>query len=193
MHGPWQARFEGKRTTVPAGQRWRTPLIPGRGRWIPVCSRPAWSTRASPRTGLKTVLKNQKTKTNQPTNQQTNKQTKNWPKLTWGRKGLFHFTTSESKLITKGSQGKKECKTGSWRQEMKQKSWKKVDYRLNFQGLLSLSLYTTQDPLPKGSTIPRGSGIPTSITNKENAPLICLQTNLMEAFPQLRFPLPQWF
>ena len=45
---------------IPVGRWWHTPLIPALGRqrqWISVSSRPAWFTRASSRTGSKTIVK----------------------------------------------------------------------------------------------------------------------------------------
>jgi hypothetical protein len=51
-------------------------------------------------------------------------------------------------------------------------------------GLLSPFSYTTQDPLPMGSTTHSGLGLPTPIINQENVLQICLQANLVAIFSQ---------
>ena len=55
------------------------------------------------------------------------------------------------------SQVPTEDRTGTWRQELKQKSWRDVPYWLAPHGLLSLLSYRTQDHQPKGG--PTHSGI----------------------------------
>jgi hypothetical protein len=50
------------------------------------------------------------------------------------------------------SQVPTEDRTGTWRQELKQKSWRDVPYWLAPHGLLSLLSYSTQDHQPRYST-----------------------------------------
>ena len=53
------------------------------------------------------------------------------------------------------------------------------------QGWLSILSYTIQNHLPRHSNTHNGLGLPTSVTNQENAPQPCLQANLVGAFFQL--------
>lgn len=59
---------------------------------------------------------------------------------------------------------------------------------LALQCLLSLLSYSTQDHLTRSGTTHHRLGPLTSLINKENAPQVCLQANLMELFPQLTPP-----
>lgn len=49
--------------------------------------------------------------------------------------------------------------------------------------------------MSSGGTTHIGLGAPTSVTSQENVPQTCLQAVLLEAIPQLRFPLLRilWF
>jgi len=51
--------------------------------------------------------------------------------------------------------------------------------------------YITQDYLPGGRIVHRKLIPSVSITNQENVPHACPLANLMDAFLQLRFPLPK--
>jgi hypothetical protein len=53
---------------------------------------------------------------------------------------------------------------------------------------LNLLSYRTQVHQPWSGTTHNELGPLPSITNKENAQQICLQSDLMEAFSQLKFP-----
>lgn len=54
---------------------------------------------------------------------------------------------------------------------------------------MACSACTPQDHFPRGGTIHNGLGLPTSITNSENALETCLQTNLKKVVFQLRVSL----
>ena len=56
-------------------------------------------------------------------------------------------------------------------------------------GLLSLFSSSTWEPPAHRQPHHRRVGPPTSIINQENAPRVCLWTNLIEAFSQLSLPL----
>ena len=60
-------------------------------------------------------------------------------------------------------------------------------------GLLSYHYYTTKkDHLPRDGTTHRRLSPHASIINQENAPHMCLQTNLVEEIPQVISPLSRW-
>jgi hypothetical protein len=73
---------------------------------------------------------------------------------------------------------------GSQDKRLSQRPWSTL-----LTGLPS-SLSAAQDGLLKVDTAYRGRGPSTSITDQDNSPLTGLQASLMEALPQLRFPLP---
>lgn len=92
-----------------------------------------------------------------------------WPKASWGGKGLFDFRVP----------------VHPWKkpqaQELRQRPCWDSLYWLSFHDLVSLLFDTIQDHLPRGGTVHRELGLPTSIPNQENAPQPCPQASLEDA------------
>lgn len=102
-------------------------------------------------------------------------------------KGVLQLTALRSRSIMEAHQDRRS------RQELKQKSWRHAVYRLAPLGSLSLLSYTTEYHLSGGSATHSELDPPTQITSQDNTPQMCLQASLMEAFAQLKFPLPGSF
>lgn len=84
-----------------------------------------------------------------------------WSRTTWGWKGLFQPTVcSTSQFTTKG------CQSSNWYT----KPWRSAADWLAPPGFLSLFSYTAQNHMPWAGSNHSDSGLPTSITNEENAP-----------------------
>lgn len=64
-----------------------------------------------------------------------------WLEATWGRKGLFHLTVYRIQSIIGGT------KTGTWKQELKQKPRRSAACLLVTHGLPSFLSCITQDHL----------------------------------------------
>lgn len=75
-----------------------------------------------------------------------------------------------------------ELKTGTWRQELKQKAWQTAAYQLVPHDLLSY-INSLSGMIPSTVSWP---ALPTSVTDKEKT---FPQTSLLGTFPQLKFPL----
>lgn len=88
--------------------------------------------------------------------------------------------------IIEESQGRNTRGTGTWKQELKQRSMENT-YRPASHGLLNLLSYTSQDHLPRGGTAPSGLCSPSSNINGENIPQASLQVSMNEEIPPLRF------
>jgi hypothetical protein len=88
-----------------------------------------------------------------------------------------------------GAEEKKKKKKKKTNNNNKKPHTKKSSLLAYSPCLLSLVCDVTQGHLPSASNASNGPESPPSITEQEIAPLTCLQVNLMEAIPQLRFPL----
>lgn len=89
-----------------------------------------------------------------------------------------------------GSRDRNLRRTGTWKQELKQKPQRGAAYGLVFPTLLSLLSYTSQDRLLWNGTAHSELDSPASI-NRENALQSCLQANQIETLSYLRFPFPR--
>lgn len=91
--------------------------------------------------------------------------------------GIFGFYLSQRLL--------RKVIAGTWKQELRQKPWKKLVYWFAFQGLLSLLSYTTQDQCPSVGYIHSDLGTPSSRINEENTWQTRLCTRIMKAFSSI--------
>jgi len=104
-----------------------------------------------------------------------------------GRNGFIASYKLES--LIKGSQDRSSSRNqeaGTETESTEKKNAAGLLSRLTFSQLS----YITQDHLPKGALPTVGCVLSHQSLNKKMPLQACLQANLMEAFSQLRFPLP---
>lgn len=106
-----------------------------------------------------------------------------------------HFISSDTpRSIPEGNKGKSSRQAGMWRQELKQRQWGML-----FNGLLLMgcSMYfffnTTQDHLPRDGSAHSEMSLPHINHRSRKHPIDLSTCNLMEAFSQLMFHLPDDF
>jgi hypothetical protein len=104
------------------------------------------------------------------------------------RKGFISIYISRLYFITEGSQGMNSNRPGTWREELIQRPWRGPAYWFAPHVLLSPLSWKTQDhQIRNGTTLSGRDPLP-SITDQEKCLQACLQSDLVEAFSQSRFP-----
>ena len=106
---------------------------------------------------------------------------------------LFQFMLPGNRWYLRKSRNK--LKAGTWKQELKQRSWRSAGccfYSLS--GLLFhlLFSYMVQVQMPMVGAGHSGLGYLTSIINQSNSSKTWSQDNLNEPILQLMFPFPKW-
>lgn len=99
----------------------------------------------------------------------------------------FAYTLITSPLL-------KEARPGTWRWELiMQMPWRIAPYWLVLPSLSSLLSYSSSTTNPEVSLCAHTElGPTTSTISQVNVPQACPQANLVEAFSELRCPLPEW-
>lgn len=99
----------------------------------------------------------------------------------------YRVRDSKSQYIMKGSQGRNlNARTDA-------ETIEKTCFLACLHDLLSLLFCITKHHLPRWHCLQWSGLLKSTIHYKENAPLTCLQANMMEVFPQLRFLSPDYF
>jgi hypothetical protein len=81
-------------------------------------------------------------------------------KTNWREKKVYFILQVRAHGLEESGQ---ELETGTWKQKLTQRKWRKYPYWLVFYGLLSLLSYIIHNHLPRGSIVHCGLSPPTSI------------------------------